>query len=68
MGQIYFFPLFQKGDIGFALQTFAEVRLIEPTVISDFQDQIDVVGPDKLKIPVKSSRVNEIICFVINEN
>ena len=25
MGQIYFFPLFQKGDIGFALQTFAEV-------------------------------------------
>lgn len=64
MGQIYFFPLFQKGDIGFALQTFAEVRLIEPTVISDFQDQIDVVGPDtdrfrsaacKLKIPVKSA-------------
>ena len=46
MGQIYFFPLFQKGDIGFALQTFAEGRLIEPTVISDFQDQIDVVGPD----------------------
>ena len=63
MGQIYFFPLFQKGDIGFALQTFAEVRLIEPTVISDFES-----AACKLKIPVKSSRVNEIICFVINEN